>query len=380
MKQIRIAHVTHSFDAGGIENGIVNIINGLDWNNYFHLICCLTKSGDFEQRIKSSNITIIELNRRLGNDLRIPLKLAKKFKKYNVDIVHLRGWGTLIEGIMGAKLACIKKIIYGFHGRTFEGIKNEKKRRNYAEKFALNFVDKILTLSSNMKTDFCHRLNIPNKKIDIIHNGVDVAKFRPGIDISNLKKEFHIEKHDFIIGSVGRLDAVKDCDTLIQGFHLFNQRNENSKLIIVGDGPELSILKEIVSRTNLLHKVVFTGYRTNIPQMLNLMDIYVQTSLYEGFSNTILEAMAVGLPVITTDVGGNSFIVFDGINGYLIDPQNPSLLHEKLMYLSENRSIMQKMGVENRKTIVENFSVQKMIKKYHALYSNLYSHSTRINQ
>lgn len=356
-----------------MENGIVNIINGLNTEKYFHLICSLTKERQFEERIRVPNYTIVDLNKKEGNDITIPFKLRKAFREHNIRIVHLRGWPTLIEGILGSKLANAKKIIYGFHGKSYDELSSYKRRRHYAEKIGIMLVDKVITLAEPMKEELCARFGVNSDMVQIIHNGVNIEHFSHREDIKETKRELGIEEDDFVIGSVGRLDPVKNYITLIQAFELFTDKFIKSKLIIVGDGSERSLLKKAVSGTRVSNNIIFAGYQSSVRRFLQIMDIYVQTSLYEGFSNTIVEAMAAGLPVIATDVGGNRVLIDDGINGFLIRPKQPDILFSKLSALKNDISLLRDMSQRCRQSTREKYSLERMIKEYDRCYNNLFA-------
>ena len=371
MQTINIAHVVFSFGAGGIENGIVNLVNNLDPDRYRHTIVCLTNAGEFAEKIHGGNSNLIELHKKDGNDWGLPFKLRRVFKNNGIDIVHLRGWPTLIEGIIGAKLAGVKKIIYGFHGKTIQDISTRNRKRQFAEMIAVRFIDRVVTLSEIMAADYAQYAKIPTSKIQVIYNGVDTEKFNNKSNIKKIRKELAINEDDFVIGSVGRLDPVKDFPTLIKAFSLFCMDIGCSKLIIVGEGPERTALEKLAKDVAVEEKTIFTGYRNDIDKLMQAMNIYVQTSLYEGFSNTIVEAMAAGLPVVATDVGGNSVLIKSRTGNILIEPANPTLLSSTLLKLTRNKTTMSQIARENRKTTEREFSITEMVNRYHNSYSNI---------
>ena len=369
--KINIAHVVYSFGTGGIENGIVNIVNNLDVQRYQHVICCLTQAGNFTKRLKTKNYLIYELNKNEGNDFHIIFKLKTIFKLLETDVIHLRGWPTLIEGLLGAKLAGVSKVIYGFHGKTASDIAGKNIKRKIAESLAITFVNKVVTLSDIMKKDYQKYTSVSERKIDVIHNGVDIEKFRFHHCCKAAREKFGFSEKDVVIGSVGRLDSVKDFITLLQAFALVGHFTRNAKLLIVGAGQEYQMLQTLAFDLKIHEDVIFTGHRDDIPALLQLMDIYVQTSLYEGFSNTIVEAMASGLPIIATNVGGNALLVSEGQNGFLVEPRSPEELRSKLAFLISEVNIRQMYAQSSRDIAMKNFSIAKMIDSYDSLYSRL---------
>lgn len=354
-----------------MENGLINLINHLNPSNYCHHIFCLKSTGIFEKRIKNNNCKIVELNKKDGNDFSIPIALMKHFKKDNIDIVHLRGWPTLIEGIIAAKLCAIKRIIYGFHGRLMEDTNGLSLKRKIGEKFALKCVPFILTLNEQMGQQMYREFGLSKDKIHIIYNGVDTEKFFPNKRNKKIINEFNLYDEDFVLGFAGRLDAVKDLKTSIIAFSHFVKQNVNSKMIIIGDGPEREKLLNLVEKHKLGKHIFITGYRNDVPKLLNLIDVYIQTSLYEGFSNTILEAMSTGLPIIATNVGGNSTLIQNGINGYIIPKQEPEILNKKLKILKNDYELRNRMKSNNIKAVNERYSLRKMIDEYDRFYSKV---------
>jgi len=374
--KITIAHVVYSFGTGGIENGIVNIINNINNEKFYHIICCLTKTGNFEDRLLFDNYIIYSLNKKNGNDIIIPIKLIKIFRFHNVDIVHLRGWPTLIEGVIAALISRVQSIIYGFHGKTASEVNGSKFIRKFAEKFALKFVDKVITLSDIMKISYSNYLDMDCKFIDVIHNGVDTNKFRQMPERDRIRCDFGIQNYDIVIGSIGRIDPVKDFDTLLRSFKTILENYSNVKLIIVGSGTELKRLKRVAFDLGINENTIFTGHRDDIHKILNVIDIYAQTSTYEGFSNTILEAMSTSLPIVATNVGGNSFIVKDKENGFLVEVGLEDQLCEKLSVLISSAELRKNFGRLSRSIVLEKFSIIKTVGDYEQFYSNLFDQNS----
>ena len=370
--KITIAHVVYSFGAGGIENGIVNIINNINKEKYFHVICCLAQTGDFENRLLYNNYIVYSLNKKKGNDISVPIKLIKIFKSHNVDIVHLRGWPTLIEGIIAAKIAHVPSIIYGFHGKSVNDVNSIKLSRKFSEKLALKFLDEIITLSDVMKDDYLEYTGVARNCVKVIHNGVDVDKFKRIPCDKRIRNDFGFENEDIIIGSIGRLDPVKDFDTLLRSLKKIFLYKKNIKLLIVGNGPELDRLKKIAFELGIIERTIFAGHRDDIHSILNMIDIYAQTSIYEGFSNTILEAMSSSLPIVATNVGGNPFLVQDNNNGFLVGVGMDEQLYEKLSILIANPDLRERFGRLSRAIVLERFSINKMVDDYERSYSSIF--------
>lgn len=371
MQTFKIAHVVYSFGAGGIENGIVNLINMMDTSKFFHFICCLTTSGEFSQRLQTNNFHITELNKKPGNDWTLPFKLKNFYQKNNIDVIHLRGWPTLIEGIIGAKLAGLRNTIYSFHGKTYREIKSPNHIRDFTEGLTARRVKQILTLSEPMRDDLCKRLALQRKNVAIIHNGVDIVKFSSKEKRETIRKNYTIASDEILIGSAGRLDPVKNFPSLIKAYKLVSRKHPKTKLMIVGDGEEYAALSKLVKDEGLVEGVIFTRYRRNVADYLAAMDIYVQPSIYEGFSNTIIEAMAAKLPVLATQTGGNDFLFQGEENNFLFLPTDVQVLSEKLISLIDSPEATTRIGESNFQKVTKNYSLQQMAKNYSDLYLNI---------
>lgn len=368
---IKVLHIVYALAHGGIENGLVNLVNKMS-KEFSHVICSLTTSTNFKERIKNRNVKIIELNKKSGNDLFIPFKIGKIIKEEKVDIVHSRGWPTLVEGFLGAKLNR-KPFIFGFHGKTYEeATESLKKRRILAQKLLIKFTKKVIILSPSLKESYLKELNIKdNSNFCVIRNGVDIERFNLSIDKNKKREELSIKPEDYLIGTVGRIDQVKDHSTLLKGFAMLIKEIPNLKLCIIGDGPYKNVILEESKKLGIKEKVIFLGMREDIPELLKIIDLYVQTSIYEGISNTLLEAIASKVPVIATNVGGTPDIIIDNQTGLLIPPKEPYKIKEAVLKLYNNYELRNKFVEAGFKKIEEEFSINSMIKNYEKLYIDL---------
>jgi sugar transferase (PEP-CTERM/EpsH1 system associated) len=373
MKKIKILHLLHKLSCGGMENGVVNLINRMEYERFSNVICSLTTSDEYQNRIISGRKKLYNLNKKEGNDFSIPFKIAEIIRKENIDIVHSRGWGTYFEGIVAAKLLCRKiKFIFSFHGKTIQELHHTPERRLRAQKMMSVFTDIILTLSDQMAQDYASMVNIAREKISFIYNGVDTDIFTSDTSGRHkLEREFNIGEDDFVIGFVGRVDPVKDIKTLIDAAYLLTPTIKNIKILIVGEGSEKKVLEDYAVNKGIGNCVIFTGQRDDIPAFLNMMEIYVQPSLYEGMSNTIIEAMACKCVVIATNAGGNPELIEHDKDGILFKPGNADDLSAYMQQLYNDpikRNSLAERAYEKAK---KRFSLESMIKNYENLYMSL---------
>ncbi len=369
MKPIKIMHVIHSLDIGGLENGVVNLINTMDRNRFAHAICCISQSGRNAEKLNGQDVSIYEMRKGERSELLLPLKLARLFKKNQIDIVHTRNWGA-VDGIIGAILARIPIIIHGEHGRDMTDSDGSNKKRNFIRKLSSYFVFHYITVSNDLREWLITFVGINEKKIQTIYNGVDTIKFNPG-NKYHIREEYGYNSEDIIIGTVGRLDRVKDQQLLIRAFAQLKSKYHNITLLIIGNGPCRESLENLARDLGIKQNVSFLGMRSDVPELLKLMDIFVLPSIFEGISNTILEAMAMGLPVIATNVGGNSDLVVDGETGTLVPVEDVSALATAMERYILDRVTMDRHGTAGRKRAIDEFGLNRMVAQYEDMYAIL---------
>jgi len=355
---------------GGLENGVVNLINYSDQNFFDHEICCVAKSGNAALRLKE-RIPIYEMHKMEGNDWRLIPKLTRLMKNVKPDIVHTRNWGT-VDGIVAAKLARVQAVVHGEHGWNMDDPMGQNIRRRIARKLLSGMVNHLIAVSGDIKKWMINSIGIKNTKVSKILNGVNTDKFCQK-DNLGIRNSLGFSSEDIVIGTVGRLDPIKDQRLLLQAFSRLKYEKKNLRLVFVGDGPEKRNLESMRKRLSCGDRVVFLGERDDVDKILSAFDLFVLPSRNEGISNTILEAMATGLPVIATDVGGNPELVKHGHSGLLFPPGDCEALVDALnFYIEQNPHMIEIHGRNARERAVREFSLNRMVKEYETLYKSLY--------
>ena len=389
-RQKKVLHVVHSLQVGGLENGLANLLTRMDSDRFSHTVLCLTEAGKFAERIRVAGVEVLELHLPTGQ-FRLPLmRLAKLFRKMNPDIVHSRGWPT-VDAVFAARLARVPHIVHGEHGREYSDKEGSNWKRNQIRRVIGHIVDRYVVVCDFFRSWLRETCKVPAGKIAHIPNGVDTTKFYPlsfgrrgdlpVVGNPTVAEELHairavreklgIPPEAIVIGSIGRLDPVKDFPTLLKGFKQISRCNSQLTLVIVGDGPLRSELVRIADDLALNGAVKWLGERNDVPELLQTFDVFVQASLFEGMSNTILEAMASGLPVIATDTGGNSELVQSGKNGMVIPVGNGEALAEALHKYVSNSVLRKAHGENSRNRAVTQFDVSLMASAYGDLYESL---------
>jgi sugar transferase (PEP-CTERM/EpsH1 system associated) len=370
-----IAHVIYRLDVGGLENGLVNIINRIPEDRYRHVIISLTELSDFKQRINRKDVDCIALHKRPGNDPGMILKLWRLFRELRPAIVHSRNLAAL-EAQLPAWLAGVDCRIHGEHGLDVHDLDGTRRKYRWIRRLYRPLVHRYVPLSRQLGDYLSRQVGVADEKIRLICNGVDIERFRPG----QQKQRDSILPHGFadpdsiVIGSVGRLEPVKDQLTLVRAFiELCLRRPQDARLrlLLIGGGSLRQELESLVAQGDIGKRVWLAGSVENVPQLLHAMDVFVLPSLAEGISNTILEAMACGLPVVATRVGGNEELVVEGETGFLVPRADPGAMAETLLHYLDDDSLRDRHGAAARRRVEKNFSIHGMVNRYLEVYDEL---------
>jgi sugar transferase (PEP-CTERM/EpsH1 system associated) len=297
------------------------------------------------------------------------MKLRRLIRQWAPDLVHTRGWGT-VDAIIAARMAGVFHIIHGEHGREATDPEGLNVKRNLVRRALSPIVDRFVSVSADLRRWLIERVGISAEKIITIHNGVDVELFSAEGRVRS-RNLLGLESDAFVIGIVGRLDPVKDHLTLLSAFVPVARQNKSSRLIIVGDGPERHRIELKAAALGISEQTLLLGERHDIPMILKAIDVFALTSIAEGISNTILEAMATELPVVATRVGGNPELVQDKITGLLVSPRDEAVLTAAFQAYVSNPSMRSTHGRAARARAENEFSLERMAADYAALYLNV---------
>ena len=371
-----IVHVIYSLSAGGLENGLINILNRIAENRYRHAIICLTESGSFEKRIQNPDIQVLSLHATPGHSFRVYFKLWKVMRQLKPSIVHTRNLSALEAQIPAFFLMERVKTVHGVHGRDIFDLEGKNRKYNLLRKIIRPLVGRYITVSLDLKKWLVNTIGVNQKSVVQIYNGVDQTLFKPGIaSLSDIEKSVFLPKKTIVIGTVGRLAAVKDQTTLIMAFKkaldILPLEKQHMQLVITGDGPLKTQLEALINELEIDEFVWMAGDRDDIPNILRLFDIFVLPSVGEGISNTILEAMATGLPILATNVGGNPELVENGVNGYLVPVSDPEKLAAYIVKLVESSNSRSLMGKASLNKVSEKFNWDSTVEKYLNVYDEL---------
>ncbi|MBI1745193.1 MAG: glycosyltransferase [Acidobacteria bacterium] len=368
MEKVKIIHVLDHFGVGGLQNGVVNIINGLDAEVFDHSICAINRLGESQQRIQCASVKYYDMHKAPGHDPWMALRLARLIRRERPHIVHTRNWGAM-DGIFGAKLAGIPAVIHSEHGRDQSNMKTENWRRVILRRLMFRLSDTVFTVSEELRSFYHQLTGFPTARIKILENGVDLQCFRYDPEArAAVRAAGGLNPGTFLIGTIGRLDPVKDPMTMLRAMDVLRMRGADVHLWIIGDGPLRGELESYTREKGLGAIVSFLGHRTDIPELLSGLDVFVSSSMSEGMSNTILEAMAAGRPVVATGVGGNPQLIVEESSGLLFAPGDVPRLVSHLDRLWQDPLGRAALGAAARRRAETEFSLTAMLDRYANLY------------
>ena len=355
--RINILYVILSFEIGGMEQMVADLILSLDRSRFNPVVVCLKALGPIAVELEKMEVEIIKLEPMTPLiSFLYPKQLVDIIKDHKIDVVHTHSgaWHkAAIAGFWGGA----KTIIYTDHGRFYP----DSRKLIVLDRLYEPFTKHVVCVSDALAEYMANTVGISKSKISCIINGIDEAKFHgartPQKDVANR------------IGIIARLAPVKDLTTLIHALQILRDKGTEATLTIAGDGPERKNLEHLADSLGIINTVNFLGFRRDIPAILADIDIFVLSSLSEGTSLTLLEAMAAGKPVVVTNVGGNPAIVQNEENGLLVPPAEPAALAEALHRLMMDREMRERMSDANKCAIRERYSLREMASAYEQLYA-----------
>lgn len=367
---IRIMHVVDHLGKGGLENGLVNLINGLDPGRFEHVVYAMRQLGPNADRLPPS-VRVICMEKR-DSDFPIQVRrLVRDIRSADPHVVHSRNWGA-VEAVAAAKwLRCAA--VHSEHGLETDAYAKEPLRRRWFRRAAFELADRVLAVSYQLRNLHARRTGFAVARISVIHNGVDEKRFHPDPQARRrMRTELGLSDGDFCIGCVGNLLPVKDHLTALRAIALVAGALRRWRLVIAGEGPERLKLEAFLNQyPEWRTRVKLLGLTDRVPELLNAFDLYLLPSLSEGISNSLLEAMSTGLPVIATEAGGNPEVVVDGESGLLFPAGDAARLAEHLLMLEGSPEMRAQFSRQAISRVRKEFSIDSMVRNYARLYESL---------
>ena len=363
-----VLHVVHSLEGGGTERALVSLLRAFDYGQMRHAVVTLRHAGSLAARLPDE-VACVAM-RTVGRSRTSGFRLAHICARLRPSIIHARNVCTWPDAAVAGVLNPRSKLVLGFHG--LEGGGHFSRRDRHAARFAKAFGARFTSVSEFSKLQMIDEFRLPREQVDVLANGVDLARFASHgpSDRNRVRESFGFQPSHRVIGIVGSLTSVKGHDVLLSAIANVVRKRPQVRLLVVGDGPLRGNLEARAAKLGILNSVHFAGWREDVPMLLGAMDVHVSASRSEGMSNALLEAMAAGLPVVSTAVGDHSQVVRHGVDGLLVRPQNVPALTEAIETIMDAPERAAVMG-RSARARVEAYGFERMVDAYQCYYFDL---------
>ncbi len=363
----RVTHVMQvviSLAPGGTERLVIEICRRLG-RGFAATVCCLDDEGAWAGELRSAGIEVVALHRRPGFRPSIGRQIADLATDRGIDVLHCHQYSPFVYGRIAKLWQPHMKLVYTEHGRLSDAPPSWKRR--LVNPLLSHFDGAMVAVSDDLRR-YMIEARFPRARVGVIHNGIETGA-RPGpADRQRARAALGIADDVFVLASVARLDPVKDFMSLLDAFAEVRRSVPRSRLLVVGDGSEREVLEARAAREDLSGAVEFLGMRGDVRALLPAADLYVNSSISEGVSITILEAMGAGVPVVATAVGGTPEVLADGAAGVLVPARNPSRLAQAAIALAGDSRARARLAAVGRRRLESSFTIQRMVAEYVRLY------------
>lgn len=366
-----VVHVVYRFDVGGLENGVVNLVNLMPaWR---HVVLALTDvAPSFAARITEPGVEFISLHKGPGGGWKLYPAVLRELRRLAPQVVHTRNLAALEMQVV-AWWAGVPCRVHGEHGRDAHDVHGTVRRYQWLRRAYRPFVHHYIALSRDLADYLRAAVGVAARHVTQIYNGVDTTRFAPAPRRQLIPGCPFSEADLCVVGTVGRMLTVKAQPNLarafVQAIGEHPELRHSLRLVMVGDGPLRAECEAVLKSACLADLAWLPGERSDVAAVMQGLDMFVLPSRAEGISNTILEAMASGLPVIATSVGGNPDLVVDGTTGEIVPPDDPARLARALVSWAASPQRRQLAGAAGRQVVLDRFSLRVMVGRYEAIYA-----------
>lgn len=368
-----VAHVLYRFDVGGLENGVVNLVNRM--TRWRHVVIALTEAVPaFCARVTNPDVAFISLQKGPGHGVKLYPTLVRELRRLRPQVVHTRNLAAL-EMQVAAWWAGVPVRVHGEHGRDAHDVDGSVRRYQWLRRAYSPFVQHWIALSRDLARYLDEAVGVPSHRITQIYNGVDHVRFAPAARREPIKGCPFTDAGLCLVGTVGRMQTVKAQPLLARAFVKTMQDQpglrDTLRLVLVGEGPLRAECEAVLDAAGMRDLAWMPGECHDVPGVMRGLDVFVLPSLAEGISNTILEAMASGLPVIATDVGGNADLVLPGHAGEIVAAGDVPALAAAMMRWAGDPDRRLTAGRAGRDDVERRFSLPAMVQAYQDVYERL---------
>ena len=373
-----VAMIVNSLEVGGLEKVVLSLLNHLEQEAFCpHLICLDGEGALFgDPHLPPERGLVIKKQVRqfgpVAIDFRAIAEIRRFVKERNIELLHAHNRAPLIYAGIAARLAPRRPaLVYSEHNQIYSASASDKKTLRYY----LRLADHIVAVSGDLLETLRRDAPVP-RPISVIHNGIDGERFAAA-DGSELRRELGIAADEFVIGTGVVISEQKGIPYLLEAAKTVLEKESRARFVIAGDGPLREALERQAAGLGFGERLLFLGHRSDMPRVISMFDLYVLPSLWEGLPLALLEALAMGKPVVCTRVGGNPEVIVDGENGWVVPPKDSNALSQAMLRVLRDPVFVATAGKVNRARFTSKFSVHAMGSTHEQLYSSvvLSSHS-----
>lgn len=365
MPKLKILHVTFDMRIGGTETVIKNLVEGIDSEQFdVEILCIEPNLGPFGEQLQQQGVKITNLNWVGGFDTKLIKAIRQYIKQNNIDILHCHQYTPWVYGTLAAAFSNVK-VLFTEHGRFYPDSSSWK--RKFVNPVLMAFTSYVTSISAATKQALVEYEFLPEKRIDVIYNGIQPL-VQQSEEVEKLKQQYSLPDDAIIMGTVARLDPIKNQTMMLTAFSKVLTTHGNAYLMIVGDGEERDKLENLVDVLDIRANVIFTGYVAKPVNHIALMDAFLLSSLSEGTSMTLLEAMSLKKPCVVTNAGGNPEIIIDDYNGKVTENDDVEAFASGITKLFAEKETIHLYGENSLVRFNEYFHQQVMNQRFAQLY------------
>lgn len=368
-KKIKVMHVIHEMGPGGAERVVLNYLKKMNKYHFVPMVCVLRKIHSKErEKIETMGVKLHYIGKEPGWDWRACLNLAKILRKEQIDVMHLHNFSAIAYGTLASLMACNPIIFSTEHNVIGETMSRSSYSRSRIKNALQIFHKKVICVSNAVKQSQMQFSLLLSNKYVTIYNGIEADIYNNAIEKNKFKEELGIRKKNIVVGIIASMFPQKAHEIFIKAAKRVLSSVPETRFLIIGDGPRRTELEKLVSNMHLQKEIYFLGVRDDVPKLMKSIEILALSSNWEGFPITILEAMASGVPVVATDVGGNREAITNGITGFLVPKGDYIALAEKIIELATDKKKRMDIGAAGKKKLLEKFTSEIMVRRTEKLY------------
>lgn len=364
-----LAYVVNSLNPGGTEKLVVEM--SLAFATEFDLsVFCLDEPGLWAGRLRERGIPVHGLWRQPGLDAAMPSKLARYFRQQRTRIVHAHQCTPWFYAALARLLYPAPRLLLEEHGRFFPEVEN-RKRAWFNRWIVKPLTHRVVAVSEDVRERLHRYEGLQYQAITVVYNGVAPEPLLDAATRIALRREWGFAADDFVVGTVGRFDPIKNLPLLVNSLAQAGAEAPNIRGLLVGDGPELGTTRDQIERLSLTDRVRLTGFRDDARTLVQCMDLFVLSSFSEGTSMALLEAMAAGVPVVVTAVGGNPEVVTRDQTGWVVPSDSVEALSAALLEAANHPEKRRTLADAGQRRFEERFAFGRMIETYRQIYREM---------